>query len=181
MHIPMHSDITLQRAGVSPERARPSLAIVMSVRCARRRDLPAVIACKHPCGGNTTKDVSLLFYPLFPQPCATSRRVNISAQQTRRTPGRWLSSPVGRRRRQEFSRVLHRRARMHSEVSTLGVVKISATDVPSQRRRSVLPRALAMCVTKSVVTGRLEVSTRGSLLAAPYRGAHNARTLRRIR
>lgn len=44
---------------------RPSLAIVMSVRCARRRDLPTVIACKHPCGGNTTKDVSSLSFTLF--------------------------------------------------------------------------------------------------------------------
>lgn len=46
---PMHSDITLHDARASAA----SLAIVMSVRCARRRDLPAVIACKHPCGGNT--------------------------------------------------------------------------------------------------------------------------------
>lgn len=63
MHIPMHSDITLCDARESPSARQPSLAIVMSVRCARRRDLPAVIACKHPCGGNTTEDVvSSLFY-----------------------------------------------------------------------------------------------------------------------
>jgi len=40
-------------------RARqPSLAIVMSVRCGRRRDLLAVIACKHPCGEGTRRRTS---------------------------------------------------------------------------------------------------------------------------
>lgn len=58
-----------------------SLAIVMSVRCTRRRDLPAVIACKHPCGGNTRTVSSLFSW----QQCATSRRVNTSAHQTWRT------------------------------------------------------------------------------------------------
>lgn len=123
MHIPMHSDITLRRAGETLRSRQPSLAIVMSVRCARRRDLLAVIACKHPCGGNTTKDVSSLFY-LFSR--SRARRhdelIHPARHQTRRTPGRVVLSG-GRRRRQEFSRVLDRRARMHSGVSALGCEK----------------------------------------------------------
>lgn len=151
----------------------------MSVRCARRTDLPAVIACKHSCGGNTTKDVSSLFYPLFQQPCATSRRVNISAHQTRRTPGRWLSSRAdvdGGRNFLAFYTDVHGCTRGGLPCR---VVKIPATDVPSQRRRSVPPRTLAMCNEECHVTKRnaqkFRNNTRKAFSPASYLNAHNAK------
>lgn len=75
MHIPMHSDISVQTP-----RLPSSLAIVMSyVRCARRRDLPAVIVCKHSSTAGTRGPPRL--FPTFPVAAvrATSRRVNTSA------------------------------------------------------------------------------------------------------
>jgi len=118
----------------------------MSVRCARRRDLPAVIACKHP----RTEGARLLFIPLFRRlPRAPSRRVNTSAQQTTETSGDErgngmlvLSSECRRRRRRRGER--QESLPFHTDVHgcirrfPLGVIKIPATDVslpPSPRCR----------------------------------------------